>query len=216
MFFIYCFLSFRPCVTPTAKSRYYYVLKSFQTLYYPSITHTSKVPPPYQQGHHTPLFGQHASPVIRQKKNRQLEARLSFSFLPGLSWPGQDVDAIMAAGGPGRIGSAGGAGTGRDDPNKRRNLAGLSPPLGHNAAEATAAAAAAVAAVGSNASSFASPDAAKVVMGGTSVVVGGGGGGGGGVGVGGRLAMEDGNYSSTDDEAGAGAIGLGVAPPRGG
>lgn len=76
---------------------------------------------------------------------------------------------------------------------RRRNLAGLPPPVGKNAAEAAEADAAAAAAAGGGvlSSSYVSPDSTKR----------------------GKGVMEDGNYSSTDDEAGTGVIGLGT--PRG-
>ena len=173
--------------------------------------------------------------VLASVLHRQLEIRLGFSFLPGLSWPGQQQqqqqqqqqhhgEPLPAAPGSITTAAAAAAGhgtsasTGTSTPVvvRRRNLAGLPPPVGKNAAEAAEADAAAAAAAAATAaaaaggagavssSSYVSPDSTKR---GKGVMAPGSGGGGG------RGAMEDGNYSSTDDEAGAGVIGL--RAPRG-
>lgn len=126
----------------------------------------------------------------RRYRYSQLEYRLAFTFLPGLSWPGY---AAATAGDGGTAGQRG-----PRDPQNRRNLAGLSPPLGKNVAAVEASAAAAAAESKKSASITCS--------------------GGGATVTGGRTSTEDGNYSSTDDEAavaGAGVLGFGVGASRG-
>lgn len=118
---------------------------------------------------------------------RQLEARLSFTFLPGLSWPGREVVSTARRGRHFRSAAD------PTDTNKRRNLAGLVPPMDKDMAAMISSTVAA------------SP---------ASLVAEGGGGGGGGAGQslrGGRTALEDGNYSSTDDEGTTVAVGSGFA-----
>ncbi|CAM9539644.1 unnamed protein product, partial [Ectocarpus sp. 8 AP-2014] len=77
----------------------------------------------------------------------RLENRLSFSFLPGLSWPGHRQEAVPSAAvsAAAAAAAAGAAGQGSADTVviRRRNLAGLPPPVGKNASEAAEADAAA-------------------------------------------------------------------------
>lgn len=90
---------------------------------------------------------------------------------------------------------------------KRRNLAGLEPPLAKDMAAAVAATVLTASAGGSGTSSAGVP--VSSLMG--SSMLGAGvesSGGGAGLRTGGKTATEDGNYSSTDDEAVTIAAGL--------
>lgn len=160
-------------------------------------------PPPHFPSYPSPCPPSYSVP------SRQLETRLTFSFLPGLSWPGRETVHTTHHGGRTRAtdafttavssSTAPTAITALATTSARRNLVGLVPPMDKSTEVAVSAAAAAASAVEGISSTSAAAAAAALGM--ESFGTGGAGSASAGqTSRGGRAALEDGNCSSTDDE----------------